>query len=164
MKKFIIKLIYGIVILFFVIFYFLSTFPPYYDARLTLEIDNRTWNSIEGAYISYENSDIKVEIPQINPFEKIIILPQYNDVDTLKTKVYITYNNEKHLLIEEYRKQAQYSARVIYTFKGLKCIDDSYGGIPLLRELRIKPYFRVFDLDGTDWDGHPPLRKSIIGF
>lgn len=173
MKKCIYKYLKTILIVlalvYWTIFYFTSTYTPLYQGRLSVVLNNHTCQVIKGAYITFMNYDNNVtvveEMPTIYPFEKAVFIPSSTNIDII-SKVLITYNHNTQIAINEYKKKTADTVEVAFNYNGIICKYDGYmwSGIPIISDIKLKPYFRVIDMDGTDWDGHPPLRKFILGF
>ncbi len=134
-------------------------YTPLYDGRLTIDIRNNTFKEIKGIKISYSDSPTIIEVNPIKPLERIIVLPPKESENTLMTSVYINYNGKKKEIINSYRTESMDGVIVELTRDEIKVkYDDSYfGGVS--EYISFRPYQKVYDLEGADWDGNPPLMK-----
>lgn len=136
--------------------YFSFTSMPTYEGQLSIDISNTTFKTVKDVTIEYEESNKIVQLPDIKPLERvIIILPDDIYDNPLKTRVFINYNGEKEELLGEYHSLsgAKYNtdviqyARVSLKNKGVKILDN--GLIDIKRYFNFKPYFRVIDLNNV---------------
>ena len=145
-----------------IIFAVIAFYVPGYDERLVLDIRNNTFKTIENAVISYSDTPTTIKLEPIKPFERIIIMPYKESERTLATSVYITYRDETKDVINNYRTKSSDNAIITFHYDGIAVKHDDYMGNPL-NGISLRPYTKVYDLDGTDWDGTPPLIQLIKG-
>lgn len=133
--------------------YFNYTKMPTFKGELSLDLNNCTHNTLTGVFIEYEGSDKKVILPEIKPFERIIVIPPNDIFDTpRKTRIFINYNNKKSELLGEYysRNNAKYDtdisqyARVKFYNSSAKVLFKGIFDIGI--RINIKPYFRVIKM------------------
>lgn len=131
--------------------YFSRIMAPMYNGRLAIDLSNNTWQTIQGAAISFEHSDVMINLPNIYPQERIILLAPTNIFDRpIKTQVFVHLNGHQYVIMDEYHtlvgdKYHQDLPQVTQaTIKNNEII-TSYNGLFNLG-FKIKPYFRVVDL------------------
>lgn len=96
-KKMIIILVF-IISFVTIVYAIIQCYTPLYNERLTLDLRNNTFDTLKDIKISYGSSNTVVNVPDLKPFERIIVIPKREEVP--ETSVLITYNGEiKKLLI-----------------------------------------------------------------
>ena len=152
--KFIIRILIISLAVLIAIVYFHYTEMPTYKGQLSLDLNNCTHKTLTDVFIEYEGSDKKIFLPEIKPYERVIVIAPNDIFDKpIKTRVFIHYNNRRTELLGEYyslnnisyeTEIAQY-ARVKFYNNSAKVL---YKGLLDIRSsINIKPYFRVVDLN-----------------
>ena len=54
--------------------YFKHTSMPMYAGRFTIDINNTTFKTIDGATLEYESANKVITLPKIKPMERLIII------------------------------------------------------------------------------------------
>lgn len=149
-----------VVIISFITFVYtiIQCYTPLYDERLTLDLRNNTFNTLNDIKISYGSSDTVVNVPALKPFERIIVIPKRESVS--ETSVLITYNGEIKEIIGKYRPKSQDCAIISFTNKYMEVKHDTYIG-NIFNYMTLRPYTEVYDLDGSNWNGKSPLLELI---
>lgn len=137
-----------------VVAYFNYTEMPTYKGQLSLDINNCTFKALTNISIEYEGSEKKVVLPEIKPFERVIVIAPNDIFDKpTKTRVFINYNGRTTELLGEYHSlnNAKYEtdisqyARVRLYRNRAKVLNK--GLIDIRSYINLKPYFRVVDLN-----------------
>ena len=151
------KLSILIVLIFVVItvgIYFKYTALPMFEGCLTIDINNTTFSQISGAIIEFGYSDKIINLPDIRPLERIIVVVPTMFDKPVKTQVYINYYGEKTEVLGEYHSLAgnkyntdikQYT-RIKFTTK--KIVVLKKGILDLKSRFNLKPYFRIYERQG----------------
>lgn len=122
------------------------TYTPFYDGKVSIDIRNSTWKTISGIKLRFELTDIILELPELRPQERIIVVPQPKNLNLPVTKLFISYNDQEKVLINEYRPNTNNGA--IVTFKrGEFTIGENSYNLSILDNLYYKPYSRVIELE-----------------
>ena len=146
MKK-TISIIAGIIVVFL---YLSKIYTPSYDGRLTIDIRNNTWTPICDIYLTYADSETTVEIPDIRPQERLVILPRPDDVSVPVTKLYLHYNNQVYELMNAYRPIVNNGVIITFGKNSVDIYDMSYQFLDnIYKSIYYKPIFRIFDLAKT---------------
>lgn len=144
-----------IIIVFMIFVYFSWTATPLYDGRLVIDFCNNTRNTIDNAVVSFEKSDDVVNIPVIQPQERVVLLIPSKIFDTpTRTEVFINYNNKKYTLMSEYHsvnggkynKDVRQAAKVSFWNNQIR-IYEFDGAFDIIHSLNLKPYSQIIDLD-----------------
>ena len=97
------------------VIYFNYTEMPIYTGQLSLDLNNCTHKTLTDIFIEFEGIDKKFALPEVRPFERIIVIAP-NDVfdEPRKTRIFIYYNNKKSELLGEYhsRNNAKYDTDI----------------------------------------------------
>ena len=138
-----------------ILVYFLWTATSLYDGRLVVDLCNNTWDTIDDVLISFEKSDVIVNVPVIHPQERIILLIPSKIFSTpTNTQVFINYNNKKYTLMSEYHSVngGKYNTNIQQASKvclwnnqiDVYELDGIFG---IIHSISIKPYSKIIDLD-----------------
>ncbi len=118
---------------------------PTYPGHLTLDINNTTHSTISGATLLYEVPNISLELPDIKPFERVIIIPPYDICGKpLKTRIFLNYDGKSAEIVGEF-----------YSIYGDRFnADVRQTGWATIHKDKIdncstdyKPYFRIIDMN-----------------
>ena len=140
--KIILFIVLGIVLLFN---YFALIDTPLYPGHLTLSINNNTFSAISGATLLYEVPNITLELPDIKPFERVIIIPPYDICGKpLKTRIFLNHDGKSGQIVGEF-----------YSIYGDRSNSDvRQTGWATIHKNKIddcstdyKPYFRIIDMN-----------------
>lgn len=127
---------------------------PTYPGRLSLDVSNNTWDTISGLKLTYSNSNKIVELPDIKPQERLIILAPSDVYDKpTSSTIFLNYNNQQYTLIGEYHSVngGKYNldviqcAKVIVKENKINILENQE--VSFIKQFNIKPYFRVIDLE-----------------
>ncbi len=128
---------------------------PLYPGRLTVDINNTTLKTISGAVLEFEAADNTVVLPDIKPFERIILkAPSRIAEKPLKTRVFLNYNNQKAEILGEYHALngdkyngdvSQFAKAKIHANSITASTTSSVFSI--IPYLNLKPYIRTIDMD-----------------
>lgn len=134
--------------------YFRHTDMPTYSGRLSFDLNNCTGQNIRDAFIEYEGAGTKVYLPEIKPFERVIVIAPKDIFDKpTRSIVYINYNGKKEVALGEYHSLtndkynadvAQY-ARIRFYKNRAKVLNK--GLLDIRSYINFKPYFRVIDMN-----------------
>ena len=122
--------------------------PPTYEGKLTIDLNNTTLETLHGITLEYESANKEVEIVDIRPLERVIVIPP-NDVceKPMKTRIFIKYNDMRKEIIGEYysifddlhnQDVKQYAKAKIY---------ENRIAVPLYGSIFLKPYIRIIDMN-----------------
>lgn len=149
-----IKIVLLLIFIVFGIIYFTHTDMPTYNGRLSLDLNNCTGQIIKDAFIEYEGSEKKIYLPEIKPYERVIVIAPNDIFDKpTRTSVYISYKGEKKVALGEYHSLnndkynadvAQYT-RIKFYKNSVKVLRK--GLFDIRSSLNIKPYSRVIDIN-----------------
>ena len=113
--------------------------------QLTLDLNNATFSTISGATLEYVNAEAILELPDIKPFERVIIIPP-DDIcgKPMETPVIIKHNGNSEVILGEfhslygdkYHKDLCQMGKATFFYKKIKT-----------SAFHIKPYFRIIDMN-----------------
>ena len=128
---------------------------PLYPGRLTIDINNTTLKTIRGAVLEFEAANSTVILPDIKPFERIIVkAPSKIAEKPLKTRVFLNYNNQRTEILGEYhalngdkynKDVSQFAKAKIHADYIIASTSSSFFSI--IPYINLKPYIRTIDMD-----------------
>lgn len=152
--KFIKRLLIIALLVLVAVKYFNYTEMPTYKGQLSFDLNNCTSKTLTDIFIEYEGFEGKIALPEIKPYERIIVIAPNDIFDTpRKTRVFIHYKDKRSELLGEYYSinNAKYDtdiaqyARVKFYKNSAKVL---FKGIFDIRSsINIKPYSRVVDMN-----------------
>lgn len=153
-KKYVLVVLVVSLLLILFICYLFKFRLPTYPGRLSIDLCNNTWNTISGVTLTYSDSDKIVELPDIRPQERLIVLAPSDiyDVPT-KSTIFLNYNYQQYTLLNEYHSinGGKYNLDVIQcakvTFKNNRIDIFDTARINFIKQFSIKPYLRIVDLN-----------------
>ena len=137
-----------------IVYAIIQCYTPLYNERLTLDLRNNTFDTLKDIKISYGSSNTVVNVPDLKPFERIIVIPKREEVP--ETSVLITYNGEIKKIIDKYRTKSQDCAIISFKNKCIEVKHETYIG-NIFNYMTLRPYTEVYDLDGSNWNGKSPM-------
>lgn len=129
----------------FIIVYLMLTGTPRYDGQLTLDINNTTFSVISGASLEYEETGTILPLPDIKPFERVIIIPPYDICGKpMQTRLFINYQGSRFTILSEYHSLygAKYDTNLAQSGYATFYRDKIKEGM-----FSFKPYFRIIDMN-----------------
>lgn len=148
MKRFFIVLISLIIFC----IYFKHTSMPMYAGRFTIDINNTTFKTIDGATLEYESANKVITLPKIKPMERLIIIAPTDISDKpLKTRVVLNYKTAKKEIMGEYHilNGSKFNSDISQFAKVMILKNKiSVGKNNVLNGfISLKPYIRVIDMN-----------------
>lgn len=148
MKKKILRLFLIILLFILILSYFWIIRTPLRPGQLTLDLNNATFSTISGATLEYVNADVVLQLPDIKPFERVIIIPP-DDIcgKAMKTPVIIKYNENCAMILGEFHSLYgdKYNTDVVQVADAKFYCDKIK--VPFIGLFHIKPYFRIIDMN-----------------